>query len=94
MGVGADEDVAGSGTHEAIDQVLRECAVDLCRCSRSELEPVQTRVEDVDVEPVLVRGVTEPAEAGTEVAAVRPAEIADPDARRLGMRGSELGRHR
>jgi len=50
--------------------------VDLGRDARRALPPVAARVVDVDVEPVLVRGV-----AGTEWTAMPAAEVADADAR-------------
>ena len=44
----------GSGAHEAINKILCQCAVDLGRADRLALEPVEPRVDDVDVEAVLV----------------------------------------
>ena len=58
---------------------------------RRQLLPVAARVVDVDVEAVLVRGVAEPAEPRPEVAAARPAEVADPDPRRVRVGEPVLG---
>ena len=52
--VRADEDPLGARPHEAVDEVLREPEVDLARRLRRTLPPVEPRVVDVDVEPVLV----------------------------------------
>ena len=74
--VRAHEDVLGAGGHEAVDQVLRQRAVYLAGAA-DPLQAVEARIADVDVQAVLVGGVPEAAEAGTEVAAVRPAEVGD-----------------
>ena len=71
-----------AGGDEAVEQLLRELLVDQRRRPRTPLQAVQARVEDVGVEPVLVRGVAEAAEVPPEPAAVRAREIGDPDARR------------
>src|SRR4051794_36834910 len=57
--VRADVDHARARGEEAVEQVLRERLVDLRRLVRAPLEPVQARVVDVGVEPVLVRAVAE-----------------------------------
>ena len=82
----ADEHVLRAFTHEGVDELLRRRAVDLVRAPRPPQPAVEPRVVDVRVEPVLVRGVPDPAEARPEVAAARAREVADPDARRLGVR--------
>ena len=69
--VRADEDLHGAGRDEAVDEVLRELAVDLLGLHRARLGPVLARVEDVGVEAVLVGGVAEAAEVAAEPAAVR-----------------------
>ena len=60
-------------------------AIDVTRRARFSFPSVPARVVDVDIEAVLVRGVTEPAEARAEVAAFRPAEITDTNPGRVGM---------
>jgi hypothetical protein len=72
VGVGTDEDELRTSSHEPVDQILGEPAVDLGDRSRGSLTPIATRVVDVGVEPVLVRGVADAAEPRPEVAAVRP----------------------
>ncbi len=71
-----------------------EGAIDLGDPRGGELLEVEPRVEDVDVEAVLVGGVAEPAEAPAEGAAVRPADVGDPDPRRNRVGGPVLGDHR
>ena len=78
-----DEDVDGAGLHETRHEVLRERAIDQSGPAGPELLPVAPRVVDVDVEPVLVRGVPPAAEALVEDAAVGPRQIADAHAGRL-----------
>jgi hypothetical protein len=93
-GARADEDELGAGGDEPVDEILGEDPVDLGDLRGAELEEVPPRVEDVDVDPVLMGGVSEPAEALAEVASVGPAEIGDPDPRRAGIRRPVLGDHR
>jgi hypothetical protein len=80
------EDEDGAGRDEAVDEVLAEPAVDLCRHFRRALTPIAPGVVDVDVEPVLVGRV-----ARAEWAAAPAAQVADPEARRRGMRGRVAG---
>ena len=68
----AEPHTHGAGRDEAVDEPLRAAEVDLAGTHGRPLAAVSTRVVDVDVEPVLVRDVAEPAEAGPEVAAARP----------------------
>jgi hypothetical protein len=84
--IGADEDLGRAPRDEAVDELLGGHDVDLVGPPRGALEPVEARVVDVDVEPVLVRQVAEPAVAGAEVAAVGPREVADQHARGVGVR--------
>jgi hypothetical protein len=72
---------------------LRERPVDFPWPPCRELLSVESRVVDVDVEPVLVRRVAAAAEALVEDPAVRSAEVADPDPRRIRMRGEVLVEH-
>ena len=89
----ADEDHLGPRLQEAVDEVLRERPVDLARRGGFPLAAVPARVVDVDVEPVLVREVAEPPEAGAELATLPPAEIAHADTRDPRMGRAELGQH-
>ena len=59
-GVRPDEDADGAGPDEAVDEVLRQRAIDLPRAYRRGLTAVAARVVDVDIEPVLVRDVPPP----------------------------------
>ena len=68
---------AAPAAREAVDQLLCERAVDVGGVPWCDLAPVGARVVDVDVEAVLVAGVADVAELGSEVAAVRAAEVAD-----------------
>ena len=68
---GSDEDDLRAGSHEPVDQVLGEPAVDLVDRPGRPLAPVEPRVVHVGVEPVLMRGVADAAETGSEVPAVR-----------------------
>jgi hypothetical protein len=86
----AHEDPLRAGGDEAVDEVLRELDVDLGRPPRRPLGAVAARVVDVDVEPILVRDVADATEARPEVAAARPAEVADADPRRARVRGREV----
>ena len=54
---------------------------------------VVARIEDVCVEPVLVRGVAQPSVALVEHPAMGPAEVADEDRQRVGMRRGVLAEH-
>ena len=94
LGAGADEDELGAGGDEAVDEVLGQGAIDLGDPRGGELPQVEPRVEDVDVDAVLVGGVAEPPEALPEVAPVRPAEIGDPDPRPSRVGRPVLGDHR
>ena len=67
----AHEDALGPGRHEAVHQVLGQRPVDQRRLVGGALTPVEPRVVDVRVQPVLVGGVPQPAEAPAEGAAVR-----------------------
>ena len=69
--IGTDEDDLRARAHEPVDEVLGEPVVDLVDPPRRPLAPVDARVVDVGVEPVLVRGVADAAEPRPEVAAVR-----------------------
>src|SRR4051812_6376191 len=80
--VRADEDLHRPGGDEAVDEVLRERAIGLRGLDRAPLGAVLARVEDVRVEPVLVRRVAEPAEVSPEYASVRAREVHYPDALR------------
>jgi hypothetical protein len=51
------EDPDRARAHEAVDQILREPAIDLRDPLGGPLEPVTPWVVEVDVEPVLVRDV-------------------------------------
>ena len=90
----ADEDLLRARGDEAVDELLGRRAVDQRGLVGAALEPVERAGRDVGVEPVLVRGVAEPAVARAERAAVRPREVPDPDARRAGVRGAVLVRSR
>src|SRR5919201_7103980 len=70
----------GACPNEEIDEPLREAVVDLPDGGRRPFPTVEPRVVDVDVEAVLVGRVL-----GPEVAAVPPAEVADPDPGRVRM---------
>jgi hypothetical protein len=72
--VRADIDEVGAGGHEAVDEILREAAVDLGDAQRWPLGTVPPRVVHVRVEPILVREVHRP-----EGPASVPADIPDPD---------------
>ncbi len=85
-----DEHVLRSGRREAIHEILGEHAVDLPWRVRAALAPVSSRVVDVDVEPVLVRGVAEPAESPAESTAARPGEVPHADSCGFRMRGAIL----
>lgn len=76
-GAGADEHADRPCADEAIDEILGESPVDLVRALGRPLPLVAARIVDVHVEPVLMRDVT-----GPEVAAARPAEVANSQARR------------
>ncbi len=90
---GTREDALDARGDEAVDEVLGEASIDmgdLCRCSPPS---VLASVIDVDVEPVLVRHVSDAAgDAGAEVAAPRAAEVADEQTRRLRMGPAVLAR--
>jgi hypothetical protein len=77
---------------EEVDEGLRQAPVDLRGVLRRALAPVVARVVDVGVEPVLMAGVSDRAEAHAEVAAVRPAQVTDQHAGSVGMRRAELAR--
>src|SRR4051794_33652902 len=85
--VWADEDLHGARADEAVHQRLSEPTIVLAYSRGCKLLPVTARVVHVDVEPTLVRGMSDPAEARTEVAAARPAEIADSHPGCVGIRG-------
>ena len=85
-----DEELDGAGRPEAIDEILRQRAIDLRRAHRRERRAVAARVHDVGVEAVLVRVVAEPAITRTERPALRTAEIGDQDRWRVGVRRAEL----
>jgi hypothetical protein len=89
--VRADEDPLRAGSDEAVEQVLGERTVDLSRGRRRPQGSVLTRVVDVDVEAVLMRGVPEAAELRPETAAVWTAEVADQDVRRGRVREAVPG---
>src|SRR5688500_17746708 len=89
----ADENHLGPGLQEAVDEVLRERPVDLAWRAGFPLAAVPARVIDVDVEPVLVREVAEPPEAGAELATLAPAEIAHADTCDPRMGSAELGQY-
>src|SRR5688500_17229248 len=78
------EDELGAGVDEAVDEVLRELAVHLLDVARRPLAPVATWPVEVDVAPVLVRGVSQPAVVASERPAGGPREVADSDACRRG----------
>ena len=61
-----DEELDRAGRAKAIDEVLRQRAIDLRRAQRRERRAVAARVHDVGVEAVLVRVVAEPAVARAE----------------------------
>lgn len=75
-GVGSHEDPDGTRTSEAVDQVLGQAAVDLAHRAGRSLPAIPSRVVDVHVEPVLVRGVSDDAEPRPEVAALWTTQIA------------------
>jgi murein peptide amidase A len=77
--VGPDEYALDPGADEEVDESLREAPVDRGRGPRSSLATIESRVVDVDVEPVLVRGVARP-----EWPALPPAQV--PDAEAWGVR--------
>src|SRR5215210_592949 len=81
----ADEDVPRTRSHKAIDQVLRPLAIDLAGAAGTPLAPVKVRIPDVHVEPDLVRGVAQAAEAGPGVAAAPAAGVPDAHAGREGV---------
>ena len=62
--------VTAPASQEAVDQLLRQRAVDLGGVARGALAAVRARVVDVHVEAVLVAGVPDVAEPRAEVAAV------------------------
>ena len=72
-GIRADVDEVGARRDEAVEEVLREPAVDLRDELRRPLATVAARVVDVRIEPVLVCRVH-----GPERAAARLAQVADP----------------
>jgi hypothetical protein len=74
--VRADVDEVGAGCDEQVDEGLGQAVLDLVGSLRRPLSAISTRVVDVDVEAVLMRGVL-----GPEVAALAAAEIADADSR-------------
>ena len=86
-GVRADVDLHRTGADEAIHQVLGQGEVDLVHRQRRPLGAASERVVDVHVEAVLVGRVPDRAERRAEVAAVRPAQIADADPGCAGMGG-------
>ena len=90
---GSDEDALCARRDEALDEVVRETDVDLGRSSRRPLGTVASRVVDVRVQSVLVRHVSDPPKAGTEVAAVSPTQVAYADPRRARMLGGEVRKH-
>src|SRR5918992_252301 len=55
--VGPDVNDIRTGCHEEVEQCLGEAAVHLLGSLRRPLTPIEARVVDVRVEPVLVRGV-------------------------------------
>ncbi len=83
-----DEDDARSGREEAIEEILREPAIDRLGRARLPESTVEPRVVDVHVEPVLVRDVC------LHLSAVAPADVADEYARRPGVRGAVRLEHR
>jgi hypothetical protein len=83
--VWANEDELRSRGDETVDQVLSKTAIDLGRLPRLALAPVAARVVDVDVQAVLMGGVTETAEAFAEIPSVATTEIPDTHARRVRM---------
>ena len=90
--VRADVDRHSAGVHEHVQQGLRQAHIDLSDGHRKlPLATVGARVVDVDVEPVLVGGVADPAtHFGAEVAAVAQAQIADPHPWRVRVPAGEL----
>lgn len=84
-GVWADKDTRGARGDEAINEILRESLVDLADALGRPFTSVAPRVEDVNVEPVLVGGMADAAEAAPKLAAVRAAEVTDSNARRPGV---------
>jgi hypothetical protein len=88
-----DEDLQGAGLDEAGHELLAEDAIDLSGARRPELLPVEPRVVDVHVTPVLMRRVTTPAETLVEDASVRSRQVANAHAARLGMRSGVLVDH-
>jgi hypothetical protein len=79
---------------EAVDEVLRERAVDLPDGLRRQQGAVDPRIEDVDVEAVLMRDVPEAAEVRAERPAVGQAEVADEDPRRARVGEAVVAQHR
>src|SRR4051794_3000560 len=53
----AHEDHLSPGGHEAVEKILGKVMVDLARRNRCAQVAVETRVVDVDIEPVLVGGM-------------------------------------
>jgi hypothetical protein len=78
--VRANVNQIGACGDEQVDERLGERPVDLLGALRRTLSPVATRVVDIGVEAVLVRGVLRP-----ERPAAPAAEIADAEARRTRM---------
>src|SRR5918994_242406 len=91
-GAGSDEDVLGPGGDEAIDELLSQAEVDLGDGQWRELSAVEARVVDVDIEPVLVRGVTRGPVADAEVPAPGAAEVADGEPGRGRVGGAKRAR--
>jgi len=82
------EDMRGTRRGERVDQLLGQQPVDQPGLMRAALAPVPAWVVDVDVEPVLVRRVSQVAETRPEVSAARPRQVADPHARRVRVGGA------
>ena len=89
----ADERELRARGDEAVDEVLRERAVDVLHGRRRQQRAVGARVEHVDVEAVLVRGVAEAAVVRAERPAPRAAEVADEHRRRAGVREPVVAQH-
>ena len=90
-----DEELDRAGRAEAVDEVLRQRAIDLGRApGAAQRRAVAARVHDVGVEAVLVRVVAEPAVARAERPALRTAEVGDEDRRHARVRLAELAGHR
>ena len=98
-GARAHVDLHRAGADEAVHQVLGQGQVDLVHRQRRPLGPASKRVVDVHVEAALVGGVPDRPELGAEVAAVRPAQIADAHPRgarmggRVGVDHAQRGAH-